>query len=336
MSIKIMSEVFEKSQTEGNARLVLLSIADCCNDEASCWPSIRKIALKCNLSEVMTRKYINALSIVGVLTKDEREDGSGRQTSNLYTINCDKIGSDLITKEIIAQATSPSRTAEREGVTGVSRGGGNAGYRGEGVTGVSMANMNHHKESSNESPTKDFPESGNSASSSASPTVASKETPPADAAKRPSPDCAAPLPELEANKSKVNQMFRRRDNTVWSDKERKALENTLGTTEEEWETLIEYYSHAGEEGYYCRTAPLTAMNNWAGEIDKAKLDRKKKSAKPTSSETNKLAGGIAGREDEFWTWVHSKRPWEERRPTRAVPEEWVWDFLNGTKEEDLF
>jgi hypothetical protein len=131
-------------------------------------------------------------------------------------------------------------------------------------------------------------------------------------------------------------MFRRRDNTVWSDKERKALENTLGTTEEEWETLIEYYSHAGEEGYYCRTAPLTAMNNWAGEIDKAKLDRKKKSAKPTSSETNKLAGGIAGCEDEFWAWVHSKRPWEERRPTRAVPEEWVWDFLNGTKDEDLF
>jgi hypothetical protein len=169
------------------------------------------------------------------------------------------------------------------------------------------------------------------------PSVASKETPPAGAAKRPSPDCAAPLPELEANKTKVNQMFRRRDNTVWSDKERKALENTLGTTEEEWETLIEYYSHAGEEGYYCRTAPLTAMNNWAGEIDKAKLDRKKKSAKsPTSSETNKLAGGIAGREDEFWAWVHSKRPWEERRPTRAVPEEWVWDFLNGTKDEDLF
>jgi hypothetical protein len=169
------------------------------------------------------------------------------------------------------------------------------------------------------------------------PSVASKETPPADAAKRPSPDCAAPLPELEANKTKVNQMFRRRDNTVWSDKERKALENTLGTTEEEWETLIEYYSHAGEEGYYCRTAPLTAMNNWAGEIDKAKLDKKRRqSAKPISSETNKLAGGIAGREDEFWAWVHSKRPWEERRPTRAVPEEWVWDFLHGTKDEDLF
>jgi hypothetical protein len=171
----------------------------------------------------------------------------------------------------------------------------------------------------------------------ASLSVASKETPPAGAAIRPSPDCAAPLPELEANKAKVNQMFRRRDNTVWSDKERKALENTLGTTEEEWETLIEYYSHAGEEGYYCRTAPLTAMNNWAGEIDKSKLDKKRRqSAKPTSSETNKLAGGIAGREDEFWAWVHSKRPWEERRPVRAVPEEWVWDFLNGTKDEDLF
>ncbi len=147
-----MSEVFEKSRTEGNARLVLLSLADCCNDEGSCWPSMKKIAMKSNLSEAMTKKYINALSLVGVVKKDEREDNFGRQTSNLYTINCDKFGSDFITKETILQVTSPSRIWSWEGVTGVNGGGGNICEGGEGVTGVSLANMNRHKEPKSEPP----------------------------------------------------------------------------------------------------------------------------------------------------------------------------------------
>ena len=146
MSVRIMSEVFERSKTQGNARLVLLSLADSCNDDASCWPSIRKIAEKANISEPITKKYLNALIQIGVITRDEREDFSGRQTSNLYTINVEKIGDDEIPKSVLQQVVSPSRVKSVEGVTKVSLGVGNPVQRVEGVTKVSLPIMNHHKE----------------------------------------------------------------------------------------------------------------------------------------------------------------------------------------------
>ena len=150
MSVRIMSEVFERSKTQGNARLVLLALADSCNDDASCWPSIRKIAEKANICEPITKKYLNALIEVGVVTRDEREDHFGRQTSNLYTIIVDKIGSDEISRDIIQQVISPSRIKSVEGVTRVSGGGGNPVQGVVGVTRVSLSYMNHHKEPSKE------------------------------------------------------------------------------------------------------------------------------------------------------------------------------------------
>lgn len=146
MSVRIMSEVFERSKTQGNARLVLLSLADSCNDDASCWPSIRKIADKANISEPITKKYLNALIQVGIITRDEREDFSGRQTSNLYTIIVDKIGDDEITQDVIHQVTPPSRLKTFKGVTAVNVGGDNCGEVVMGVTKVSLPIMNHHKE----------------------------------------------------------------------------------------------------------------------------------------------------------------------------------------------
>jgi hypothetical protein len=141
-----MSEVFERSKTQGNARLVLLSLADSCNDDASCWPSIRKIAEKANISEPITKKYLNALIQIGVITRDEREDFSGRQTSNLYTIIVDRIGDDEIPKSVLQQVVSPSRVKSVEGVTKVNAGVGNPVQRVVGVTKVSLPIMNHNKE----------------------------------------------------------------------------------------------------------------------------------------------------------------------------------------------
>jgi hypothetical protein len=126
--------------------LVLLSLADSCNDDASCWPSIRKIAEKANISEPITKKYLNALIQIGVITRDEREDFSGRQTSNLYTIIVDKIGDDEITQDVINQVTSPSRLKTFKGVTAVNVGEVNPVQMVVGVTKVSLPIMNHYKE----------------------------------------------------------------------------------------------------------------------------------------------------------------------------------------------
>ena len=151
MSVKIMSDVFERSRTQGNARLVLLALADCCNDDASCWPSIRKLANKANVSEPILKKYLNALIEIGVISREEREDAIGRQTSNLYTINVDRIGFDVITQNVIHRVSPPSRLKTFEGLTEVSGEGGNRDYPDGGVTPVSLSIMNRNNEPSIES-----------------------------------------------------------------------------------------------------------------------------------------------------------------------------------------
>jgi len=63
MSVEIMSKVFNESKTTGNARVVLLVLADFSNSDAVCWPSVSKIAKNANLSVPSTRKYIAALRV---------------------------------------------------------------------------------------------------------------------------------------------------------------------------------------------------------------------------------------------------------------------------------
>lgn len=149
MSVKIMSQVFESSKTQGNARLVLLVIADACNDEGVCWPSISRLCRSANLSEPMMKKYLKAFEGIGLIRREVRSDKTGRQTSNLLEVNSEIIGKDDITTDILNGNIPESRKRKWEGVTGVSpSGGGNRGYRGEGVTGVSPSFMNHHNEPS--------------------------------------------------------------------------------------------------------------------------------------------------------------------------------------------
>lgn len=65
-------------------------------------------------------------------------------------------------------------------------------------------------------------------------------------------------------------MWGRKTSLPWSAKEEAALRKIANTDEEDWLLLEEFYSHAGEEGYYCRKNMITMLNNWAGEIHKAK------------------------------------------------------------------
>ena len=245
MSVRIMSEVFERSKTQGNARLVLLSLADSCNDDASCWPSIRKIAEKANISEPITKKYLNALIQIGVITRDEREDFSGRQTSNLYTINIDRIGDDEITQDVIHQVTSPSRLKTFKGVTAVNVGGDNLVQRAEGVTLVSLSYMNHQNESSIE-PSKEssavaslpsddltnsFPTKPNEANASGSANAKLKS---ADG-KEKAPHCAAP-PRTTKTRAEL-------------------IEKPSGVSEQVWNDFIALRK--------AKRAPLSATALWA-------------------------------------------------------------------------
>ncbi len=116
MSVRIMSEVFEKSRTQGNARLVLLALADSCSDEGVCFPSLKTIARKANISEETTRKFLHAFEKIGLVESEDRFSPVGRRTSNTYKINLNKVGDDELTKDVIYLAIPKSKHRTSDGM----------------------------------------------------------------------------------------------------------------------------------------------------------------------------------------------------------------------------
>lgn len=116
MSVRILSEVFEKSETSGNARLVLIALADCASDDGACWPSIKRIAKMSKVSEQTARKYLHAFEVIGLIEVEERFDRKGRRTSNIYNINIEQLGADKLSKKILYSVIPKSKKHDGVGV----------------------------------------------------------------------------------------------------------------------------------------------------------------------------------------------------------------------------
>ena len=79
MSIEIMSKVFSQSKAKGAARLVLLAIAEHCDDNGVCWPSISRLARYCNVEPRSVQRSISQLIKLGEL--ERLELGHGRKST---------------------------------------------------------------------------------------------------------------------------------------------------------------------------------------------------------------------------------------------------------------
>lgn len=67
----------------------------------------------------------------------------------------------------------------------------------------------------------------------------------------------------------INSWFRRRPDTRWSEKELRAFRKLPPTPDEDWHLLERYYLGPGD-GRYPRQDVFTLLNNWQGEIDRAR------------------------------------------------------------------
>jgi len=83
LSIKIMSAVWESGPPDKAEILVLLAIADYCNDDGECWPAVSSIARKARMTERGVQKISARLCEIGWLEIDYR---MGRKGCNLYRI----------------------------------------------------------------------------------------------------------------------------------------------------------------------------------------------------------------------------------------------------------
>jgi hypothetical protein len=153
------------------------------------------------------------------------------------------------------------------------------------------------------SPTREFPESGKPATSKERVEVVKKDllskdedgfvadapktmavdlfpTEDSNAPKPSNPQIAArssmdsrPLQSTEYMarfKARANRLLGRRDTTAWSPAELRAAKLHLDTCEEDWQLLEKLYAKRGEKDVFTRQSMLTLLNNWGGEIDKAR------------------------------------------------------------------
>lgn len=84
MSIRWMSAVWQRSPYKGERLLLHLALADFANDEGTCFPSVRTLALKARCSEQWARKGIQGMIDDGLLEIVER--GLGRGNVNRYRL----------------------------------------------------------------------------------------------------------------------------------------------------------------------------------------------------------------------------------------------------------
>lgn len=101
---------------------------------------------------------------------------------------------------------------------------------------------------------------GESDTNSSKSTTTETEPIPPSPARPPSQWCPTPL------QRQINSWYNRRDSTPWSQKEMKALKAIPEPDDEDLILLAEYVRHSP----YRRRDILTLLNNWTGEIDRAR------------------------------------------------------------------
>lgn len=85
-----MARVWEHSKQEGSGLLVILAIADQCDDDGVCWPSVRTIAKKARMAERTVQEILRRLDAEGEIRVQLRagvvKTAGGIQRTNRYTV----------------------------------------------------------------------------------------------------------------------------------------------------------------------------------------------------------------------------------------------------------
>ena len=86
MSVRVMSQVWDRTDLNSSERLVMLSLADHADDDGVCYPSISRLCGRTSLGERTVQDVIKRLRDRGFLTV---EYNAGRRGVNVFTITPD-------------------------------------------------------------------------------------------------------------------------------------------------------------------------------------------------------------------------------------------------------
>lgn len=114
MSIRVCTQVWDRSSQKGAALLLLLAIGDFCHDDGrGAYPAIKTLAHKTRLHEGSVKRLIRDVERSGELST---EIGAGPKGVNVYTIHLDRLGLEGGTPEPPPQNVPPPQSVP-QGVT---------------------------------------------------------------------------------------------------------------------------------------------------------------------------------------------------------------------------
>lgn len=144
-----MSEVWENAPVAGTELLMLLALADMCNEDRECWPSVRHLMHKVRVSEAQARRLIKALENKDIIHV-QRYGGKGapgRESSKYRITSMTMLDGDIATG--ITHDTTTGIACDT-------------------TTGITHDTLKHHNESSIETKNPQPPKGGDASGSASS------------------------------------------------------------------------------------------------------------------------------------------------------------------------
>lgn len=113
MSIHVMSSVWRDAQCDGGTLLVLLAMADFCDDGGTCYPAVGTLAKKARLSERQARYILRDLESADILAT---EIGTGPKGTNRYQLSIPNLSNPIQSRafELKRSEAVPGEAARSE------------------------------------------------------------------------------------------------------------------------------------------------------------------------------------------------------------------------------
>lgn len=225
-------------------KLVAISLADMANDDGECWPSLKRLAQRCDMTEDSVRDHLRHLEAIGLLSRSERFRDN-RQMSNCYT---------FVDLESLLDPPNLGEGGEKWEGRGVKI------SRGEG--GENHHHENHQYESSlNLQGSLSLQRPGDKLSCPSKPVRS-----------RTSLSSVAPLLPTSEPAKRLSAIFHRRLTTAWTPSEVRAYKRLGEIETEDLEALEAYYGDnwpPQRDVNHLRHDLLTLLNNFPGEVTRA-------------------------------------------------------------------
>ena len=97
MSVEALSWAFQQDVTPAAKKLVLIALANRADEDGFCYPGYKRLSSQCSMARSTVILHVKALEEQGLITIYSQTRENGSDTSNLYKLSLNGVGSEIRT-----------------------------------------------------------------------------------------------------------------------------------------------------------------------------------------------------------------------------------------------